>query len=88
MPPRSFTQAPGSSADAVLDLEGQKPHDVVPGAFIAMKAGAVMKDSKTRAKLTIEQLEQALLKPASPDHELRYVLSATEELCQNILIHL
>jgi len=74
--------------DAVLDIDGQKPHDVVAGAFIAMKAGAVMRNSITRELVTFEQLEQSLLKPASPDHELTYVLSATDELCGNILVNL
>jgi len=30
--------------DAVFDLEGQAPHDVVPGVYIAQKAGAVFCD--------------------------------------------
>ena len=31
---------------AVFELLGQKPHDVVPGAFIARAAGAVVRDLK------------------------------------------
>jgi fructose-1,6-bisphosphatase/inositol monophosphatase family enzyme len=30
--------------DVVFDKNGQAPHDVVPGAYIAKKAGGVMKD--------------------------------------------
>lgn len=71
--------------DAVLDIEGQKPHDVVAGAYIALQGGAVLKDAGTGTNLTLGQLEQKLLKPASQTHELKYVMAATEELCDGIL---
>jgi fructose-1,6-bisphosphatase/inositol monophosphatase family enzyme len=30
--------------DAVFEVVGQHPHDVVPGAYIARQAGAIVKD--------------------------------------------
>jgi fructose-1,6-bisphosphatase/inositol monophosphatase family enzyme len=68
--------------DVVFDLEGQKPHDVVPGAFIAKKAGAVLKDLGDK-EITFGQLEDLLLRPAST--ELRYVLAATEKLSSRMI---
>jgi hypothetical protein len=67
--------------DAVFDVKGQKPHDVVPGAFIAIKGGATMTDL-SGVPINEVTLEQSLKKPASEDSELRYVLAATDKLCR------
>jgi hypothetical protein len=37
--------------DAVFDVRGQNTHDVVPGAFLAMKAKAVMKNLSNEEEL-------------------------------------
>ena len=69
--------------DAVFDIEGQKPHDVVPGAYIAKKAGATLIDLKGK-EISYDQLEDALLRPASDESELRYVLATTKELAKEV----
>lgn len=67
--------------DAVFDIGGQKPHDVVPGAFIALKAGAKMTDLSGK-RIDELVLEKSLLRPAAEESELKYVLAGTEELCE------
>ena len=64
--------------DAVFDLEGQYPHDVAPGAFIAKKAGAVFRDMKGN---DIDLLP-ALLKPAKS--RIKYILASTPKLFKEI----
>ena len=66
------------SVDAVFELVGQKPHDVVPGAFIARCAGAVVKDLNNNPL----PLEEALLTPNTG--RLKYIISATEDLYQEL----
>jgi hypothetical protein len=68
--------------DAVFDVRGQKPHDVVPGAFLALLGGAVMWNLDTNTYATTIDLERALLEPAS--QSMRYIISCTEELCEQI----
>ena len=67
---------------AVFELLGQKPHDVVPGAYIARMAGAVVKDLNG-ANL---KLEETLVKPNVGD--LRYVIASSEGLYSELLGHL
>lgn len=65
--------------DVVMDIVGQKPHDVVPGAFIALKAGAsLLRLDGTRIEYT--DLEDLLLRPAAD--RLTYVLAGTHPLAQ------
>ena len=68
--------------DAVFEISGQKPHDVVAGVYIAKKSGACLKDLSGN-ELDYVQLEEALLKPSMSS--LRYVLASTEELCDEII---
>lgn len=76
--------------DAVIEFVGQKPHDAVPGAYIALKAGAIMKNPFTLdstgqpIRITYEELEAGLMHPANDTYDLTYVLAATEELCDEI----
>jgi fructose-1,6-bisphosphatase/inositol monophosphatase family enzyme len=70
--------------DAVIEVEGQKPHDFVPGAYLAKKAGATVKDLDGK-DLSFEDLEGALLRPSSSQNEFRYVIASTEQLCDEIL---
>jgi len=67
--------------DAVFDVEGQKPHDVVAGAFIAKRAGACLIDLMGN-NIDLDQLETALMKPANKETEMRYILAATSELAE------
>lgn len=68
--------------DAVFDVEGQKPHDVVPGAFIAKKAGAALVHLNGQ-DIQLHELENLLFKPAQ--NELKYVLAATKKLANSLV---
>lgn len=72
----------GNGIDAVIELKGQQIHDVVPGLYIAIKAGACAKDLEGK-RITIEYLEEKLLQPDKT--KLSYVLASTEELADEIL---
>jgi fructose-1,6-bisphosphatase/inositol monophosphatase family enzyme len=72
----------GAGIDAVVDFKGQKAHDIVPGAFLALKAGAeVVEPDGT--PITIRRLEEFLLRPNS--ESLRYVIAVSKELKDNIV---
>jgi hypothetical protein len=76
--------------DAVFELSGQVAHDVVPGAFLALKAKATVRrlwrDELTQesrwAALTLEDLEEALMLPTQS--RLQYVITATSELADEL----
>jgi fructose-1,6-bisphosphatase/inositol monophosphatase family enzyme len=67
------------SMDVAFDLLGQKPHDAVPGLFIAKKAGAMLR------KLNGEPLDwrTALVKPDS--ERLSYVAACSGNLLDDLL---
>jgi fructose-1,6-bisphosphatase/inositol monophosphatase family enzyme len=69
--------------DAVFDLKGQALHDVVPGAFIALQAGAVMRDPVTGKPITVEDLGRKLEQPST--ERLRYVLAANDRLAEELI---
>lgn len=69
-----------SRIDAVFDLEGQAPHDVVPGAYIAQKANAIFTDIQGNHI----DLGEALLRPADPNSRISYILASTEELSKEL----
>ena len=64
--------------DAVFDITGPKPHDMVAGAYIAMKAGAYLGDASNRSAITDRNLAEYLLQPDNPGP--KYILAATESL--------
>jgi len=68
--------------DAIFDVSssGQKLHDVMPGAYIALKAGASLFDLDGN-EITIDVLRQKLLKPTG---RMKYVLAATESLAKEL----
>lgn len=66
--------------DAVFDIEGQAPHDVAPGAYIATQTGAVFKDLNDKPV----DLLSHLLRPGNPKFRLRYILASTEKLFKEI----
>jgi len=68
--------------DAVFELVGQHPHDVVPGAIITQAGGATIL-GLDGAPL---DLISALLRPANSGHRLKYVLAATPELAAELLM--
>lgn len=57
----------------------------MPGAFLAKKAGATVKNLVNGETLGMEDLERALLRPAAEDSKLKYVIAATSELCDELL---
>ncbi len=71
--------------DVVFEADGQHPHDVVPGAYIALKAGADMIDLANGRAITEEDLAEKLIRPGAPHSELRYVISAGSELRNEII---
>jgi fructose-1,6-bisphosphatase/inositol monophosphatase family enzyme len=68
--------------DAVIDIVGQAPHDVVPGALVALRSGAVMKDLDGR-NITEEILAELLLQPGK--NKLKYVLAVGPKLADEII---
>ena len=68
--------------DAVFELNGQKPYDVVPGLFFALKLGATVLDLSRPlpTPIGIEDLEEALLRP----RELQYLAAANERLANEL----
>jgi fructose-1,6-bisphosphatase/inositol monophosphatase family enzyme len=73
-----IVKIPERTVDAVFELSGQLPHDVVPAAYIARRAGAIITDLKGEPI----DLVQALLKPKEP---IRYVIAATKTLSDDLL---
>lgn len=70
--------------EVVFDLRGQKPHDVVPGAYLCLKAGAHILDMKDGMPLTIDRLEESLLRPANDESKLKYVMAPTARLAREM----
>lgn len=76
------TVAETSHVDAVFDIVGQQPHDVIPGAFIARKGGAVLKHLDG-TDISLQEMEDLLLRPSKG--RLKYVLAATTELAMELI---
>ena len=70
------------AVDAVIELGSQKPHDVVTGAYIAIKAGAIMKTIRGKI-IGEEELVDGLLQPGSRFDP--YVLASCSELADELL---
>jgi fructose-1,6-bisphosphatase/inositol monophosphatase family enzyme len=68
--------------DVVLDLKGQHPHDVVPGAYIALLSGAVM-TKPNGDELKIEDLADSLCLPARS--AIQYVLAANKPMNKELI---
>jgi fructose-1,6-bisphosphatase/inositol monophosphatase family enzyme len=62
--------------DAVFELAGQRVHDMAPGAYIAMKAGAYLCDLDGK-EVTIQALAARM---EDPNQRVSYVVAATKEL--------
>jgi hypothetical protein len=65
----------------VFEHEGQYPHDVVPGAYIALKARAHLYDFHG-VTITEAALAKSLLNPSG--QKIKYVLASTQELAVDI----
>jgi fructose-1,6-bisphosphatase/inositol monophosphatase family enzyme len=73
----------GRGADAIFEnrVSGQHLHDLVPGAYIAIKAGAYFCGLDGR-QITETELAEKLLKPKD---RMRYVLASTPELAAQVI---
>lgn len=70
--------------DAVFDICGQQPHDVVPGVYLAMRAGCSVRNLETGQDMEYEDLERALMRPFHEKSKLRYIVASTPELAAEI----
>ena len=70
--------------DAVFELSGQRPYDVVPGLFFALKLGATVLDlaHPQPTPIKIADLDHALLQPRGV--QLRYLAAAHERLANEL----
>jgi fructose-1,6-bisphosphatase/inositol monophosphatase family enzyme len=70
--------------DAVFELDGQRPYDVVPGLFFALKTGATVLDLShpQPRRIGIPDLEEALLH--SKGVQLQYLAAANERLANEL----
>lgn len=68
---------------AVLDIHGQKLYDVVPGAYIAMKAGAFWGDLEGN-EITDDYLRDKYLSKG-PDERIKYILATSKNLYDELL---
>lgn len=70
------------AVDVVLDLKGQQPQDFVPGALLALRAGATF-GSPNGEKITEQALAECLRPPGQ--RAMPYVLAANERLYYEIV---
>jgi fructose-1,6-bisphosphatase/inositol monophosphatase family enzyme len=70
--------------DAVFELSGQRPYDVVPGLFFALKLGATVLDLSSAQPTPIEiaDLERALSRPQGV--QLQYLAAAHDRLANEL----
>jgi len=66
------------TVDGVFELIGQLPHDVIPGLFIAKKAGAVARS------LEGEELDLELIISRPAKQRMTYIVASTEGLYQEL----
>jgi fructose-1,6-bisphosphatase/inositol monophosphatase family enzyme len=71
---------------AVVDINGQDLYDVVPGAYIAQKAGAHWGDLEGN-EITEEYLREKYLSRSAHD-PMKYILATSEALYKELLAHL
>ncbi len=74
-----------ANIDVIFEVGGQLPHDVVAGLYIAKKAGATVFNLNTGNELTDVDLEKGLMRPGHEDERMKYVVTATRDLCMEIL---
>lgn len=75
------------TVDVVFDLKGQAPHDVVPGAFIAMKSEAVLgkiteEGQIIKDEFSLSDLAVKLLQPG--DSKICYALTANRNILKEM----
>lgn len=70
--------------DGLFNLSGSLAHDVVPGLFIARKAGAAARDLNGKL-ISNAFLAEKLMKPANQSNRISFVLASTNELSDELL---
>jgi len=70
--------------DAVFDLLGQAPHDMIPGAYIACRAGATLCDLRYQPI----HLPSLLRRPADPLFRTPYICASHPELAWDLCRYL
>lgn len=73
-----MVRIPDGAVDIVFELTGQEVHDVLPGAYIATQAGAVICDPDGQ---DIDLIHSAF----HPQQKIKYVLAATKGLQREFL---
>lgn len=73
-----LARIPDGAVDLVFEVSGQEVHDVIPGAFIAMQAGATFVDLQGRP---IDPVAALL----SPRQRLTYIIAASQHLVEEML---
>jgi fructose-1,6-bisphosphatase/inositol monophosphatase family enzyme len=68
--------------DAIIELVGQEPRDVVPAAIIALKAGAVLYDLKKKQRIAEKDLCAYL---STPKEDIRYLVASSDKLARALL---
>jgi len=68
-----MVKMPERTVDVVFEVSGQRAHDVIPGVYIAMQAGAIFTDLNGSPIDPVTALE-------TPKEKIRYILSATKSL--------
>lgn len=76
-----MVRLPERAVDLVFDLRGQAPHDMVPGAFIAGKGGAIL-TALDGSRMGEEDLARRLCRPAHASSRLTYLLAANRGLAK------
>lgn len=69
--------------DAVLELKGQKSYDVLPGAFIAQRAGAFWGDLQGNPINNTYLKEKGFL--SDPEKKLSYIIAASKKLYDELI---
>jgi fructose-1,6-bisphosphatase/inositol monophosphatase family enzyme len=71
-------------ADLIVELVGQAPHDMVPGAYIAQAAGAVL-TALNGTPISAADMAISLLRPADSASRRQYILAANAQLSADAL---
>jgi fructose-1,6-bisphosphatase/inositol monophosphatase family enzyme len=80
-----MVKLPDGSVDAVLEIKGQKLYDVVPGAYIAYKAGAYWGDLQGNRIDDKYLTDNGYLSDAGRNKRLSYILASSKALYDEIL---
>lgn len=67
--------------DAVIEITGQRCHDVVPGFVVALRAGAILRDLANK-NITEQEIAARL---QDPSHKFSYVLACNEKLASDLV---